>query len=150
MRKTDRNPPEIDVWYGPRQRCGRLGIPQRWINVLGTVSVPEGLESLTYRLNGGKPKALNVGPDGLRLRAPGDFNAEIPVTELRTGQNEVLLTAVDRCGQQTTCLVTVGYTTGQRWPLPYDVDWQSVDAISDAVQIVDGRWRLTPAGIRPA
>ena len=154
MRNPDHNSLHIDVWYGSRQRFGHLGNPQRWVNLLGTVSAPEGLESLVYSLNGDAPQPLNVGPDGLRLRAPGDFNAEIPVGALREGENEVVLIALGRDGQRATRTLTVDYTAGRRWPLPYAVDWGTVDAISDAVQIVDGRWRLTPdaggpAGIRP-
>jgi hypothetical protein len=142
-------PLAIDAWYGPRQRFGHLGTPQRWVNVLGTVSDPEMLASLSYSLNGGESKALSVGPDGLRLRAPGDFNAEVPVAELREGENEVALTAVDRSGQQNRRVVTVDYARGRRWPLPHAVDWRSAGSIPDAVQILDGRWRRTVDGIRP-
>jgi hypothetical protein len=144
MEKHEPIPLEIDVWYGSRQRFGHLGNPQRWINILGTVSCPERLESLSYQLNGGEPRSLAVGPDGLRLRAPGDFDAEIPVTALREGENEVLLSAQTDGGQQATCTVIVDYAMGRIWPLPYAVDWKSVDAISEAVQIVDGRWHRAP------
>ena len=27
----------IDIWYGDEQRFGHLGVPQRWVNVLGRV-----------------------------------------------------------------------------------------------------------------
>jgi hypothetical protein len=149
MQETEHQPPHIDVWYGACQRFGHAGTPQRWANLLGTVSNPESLSSLRYTLNGSPPAALSVGPDSLRLRGEGDFNAEIPITALREGENEVLLAAVDVRGRRATCAVTVDYVAGQRWPLPYAVDWVNIDSIPDAVQIVDGRWRLTPAGIRP-
>jgi hypothetical protein len=153
MQENDQSPLKIDVWYGLRQRFGHLGTPQRWINVLGTLSSPERLGSLTWRLNGGEPHPLNVGPDGLRLRAPGDFNAEIAVAELREGENAVVLTALDRDGQRVARTVTVDYAAGRRWPLPYAVDGESAGSIQDLVQVVDGRWRRTPAsdacGIRP-
>jgi hypothetical protein len=87
-----------------------------------------------------------VGPDGLRLRGEGDFNAEIPTSALCEGENEVVLTAVDVSGRRTTCVITIDYTTGRHWPLPYAIDWENVDSIPDVVQIVDGRWRHAPAG----
>lgn len=42
----------------------------------------QGPVSVHYRLNGGPERALSVGPDGLRLRGHGDFNAEIPCADL--------------------------------------------------------------------
>jgi hypothetical protein len=154
MQKNAQSSLDIDVWYGPRQRFGHLGTPQRWINLLGTVSAPERLGALIYRLNGGEPQPLKVGPDGFRLRAPGDFNAEIAVNALHRRENKVAFAALDRDGQRVTRTVTVDCEENRRWPLPYAVDWKDVDSIQDAVQIVDGRWRLTPGvggptGIRP-
>jgi hypothetical protein len=116
---------------------------------LGTLSDFDAPVSCHYRLNDGPERPLSVGPDGLRLRGPGDFNAEISVAALRPGENQVLLTAVDRSGRRAEQEVTVDFTPDRRWPLPYRVRWQEVSRISDAVQVVEGRWELTPQGIRP-
>jgi hypothetical protein len=37
---------------------------------------------------------------------------------------------------------------GRKWPLPYEIDWSQVRKIADVAQIVDGKWELTPQGIR--
>ena len=53
--------PVINVWYGSQQTFGANGQPQQWVNVLGDVSDPGGMASLTYTLNGG---AANVAVAG--------------------------------------------------------------------------------------
>lgn len=50
--------PVIDVWYGTEQEFGHLGAPQEWVNILGNVSDPDGIKTLTYVLNGGTNKHL--------------------------------------------------------------------------------------------
>ena len=141
--------PEIEFWYGSEQSFGHTGNPQRWINVLGTATDPDRLVSLSYSLNGGPEEPLSVGPDRLRLRAIGDFNAEIGLASLSAGGNVVRVRAVGANGRETGREVKLHYVPGRTWPLPYAVDWGRVTAIPDAVQIVDGRWRQTPEGIRP-
>jgi len=66
-----RNNPEINIWYGDRQRFGFSGRPQRWVNILGDIGRPDLLENLTARVNGGEEIPLSVGPDGHRLAAAG-------------------------------------------------------------------------------
>jgi hypothetical protein len=137
--------PEIELWYGSRQRFGHLGQPQRWINILGTA---KDAITLTYSLNGSEFLSLCLGKDTLRLAEPGDFNAEIACDLLREGDNDVVLTATDDKGQRATRTVQVSYTSSQTWPLPYSIDWSTVSNIAEAVQIVDGRWQLSKEGIR--
>ena len=141
--------PHIDIWHGPEQRFGHLGNPQRWVNILGTVTPADAIISLNYSLNGGKRMPLGMGRDALRLRDAGDFNAEIPVSDLQDGDNEVVITAAADDSQHTVETVNVQYMKGNRWPLPYSIDWQKAKAIGDVIQVVDGRWQLTPDGIRP-
>jgi hypothetical protein len=140
---------QITLWYGHAQRFGHLGLPQRWINVLGTVTGGPPPVSLTCSLNGGPPQSLNLGPDGLRLLRPGDFNAEIACDALRSGPNDLLLVATGASGVRTAETVTITFEPNRRWPLPYRVHWREVDHIPDVVQVVEGLWDLTPAGIRP-
>ena len=43
--------PVIHLWYGSSQTFGARGQPQAWDNVLGDVSDPAGIGSLSYSLN---------------------------------------------------------------------------------------------------
>jgi len=138
--------PVIDVWYGDIQNFGQHGVPQQWVNVLGTVSDPVGISSLTYSLNGGSQQTLALGPKYPRSVDTGDFNAEIDHTLLVAGTNTVVLTATDTQGRQTQHTVLVNYTTGQTWPLPYSIDWSTTSDIQSVAQIVDGKWKIQPDG----
>lgn len=141
-------PPAIDIWYGDEQHFGRLGVPQKWVNILGRVSPGDGLAALTYSLNGGAPVKLSVGADGKRLARDGDFNVDLEYDALRTGANSLAISATDATGRRVERTVTVFCHRGNVWPLPYTVDFTKVKAITDAVQIVDGRWQLEADGVR--
>jgi len=138
--------PVIDVWYGDTQSFGQHGVPQQWVNILGTVSDPVGVSSLTYSLNGGLAQALALGPKYPRSVDTGDFNAEIDHTLLAAGTNTVLFTATDTQGRQTQRTVLINYTTGQTWPLPYSIDWSTVSDIQSVAQVIDGKWKIQPDG----
>lgn len=142
-------PLRIELWHGPQQHFGRLGVPQRWINLLGTVHGRA--DTLTCSINAGPAFPLSRGPDGLRLREAGDFNAEIPVDALRPGENHVGLEASDGDRAHTRVDVTIHWHAGNTWPLPYEVDWRRAThtPITDHVQLVEGRWHRDGAGIRP-
>ncbi|MFB3890698.1 MAG: hypothetical protein ACE15C_01610 [Phycisphaerae bacterium] len=142
-------PPSIHVWYGDQQDFGRLGVPQKWVNVLGGVTGQRPLK-LLYSLNGAAPSPLSLGPDGKRLARDGDFNVEIDPAALREGANTVTLVATDAAGRRAERTVTVNYRSGKAWPLPYTVDWSKARSIADAVQVVDGHWRLEADGVRTA
>lgn len=139
----------IDAWYGDSQQFGALGVPQHFANVLGNVSDPAAVQSLTYSLNGGPETVLSVGPDPRRLDEAGDFNIELAVDALMPGSNTVRITAIDTLSQAATRTITVNWTDGTTWPLPASVDWSTATVIHDVAQVVDGRWQLTPAGVRP-
>lgn len=141
--------PAIEVWYGLTQSFGRLGTPQRWINIPGTVTAGDGVASLTYSLNQGASRALSLGPDARRLLSEGDFNIELDVLELVEENNTVTITAVDSLGQKTTQHVHVGYSRDRAWPLPYAVEWDSVTSVQNVAQVVDGRWTIGEDGLRP-
>ncbi len=143
--------PTVDVWYGDTQVFGDRGNPQRWVNVLGNVSDPDGVASLSYTLNGGPSQALNMGPDQRRLLEPGDFNVEIDYVTLLDGDNTVVITAVDTLANATDKTVTVQYHAGNVWPSTYSIDWSAAASSTDVAQIVDGRWAIEPdgSGIRP-
>jgi len=141
--------PVIDIWYGSHQVFGQLGNPQRWVDILGNVSDPDGVGSLVYSLNGGSELPLSIGPNNVRLVSKGDFNVEIARTDLVSGLNQVVITATDTLSNATVATVTVEYIAGNTWPIPYTIDWSSIAAITDVAQIVDGVWTLETDSIRP-
>jgi LmbE family N-acetylglucosaminyl deacetylase/regulation of enolase protein 1 (concanavalin A-like superfamily) len=99
--------PDVDVWNGTTQTFGQAGIPQTWVNVIGNVSDPDGVQSLQGRYNGGNWESLGFTPDGWRVQKPGDFNYEVPVSDLMPGDNHIELRATDAGGRVTTTKVTV-------------------------------------------
>ncbi len=141
--------PVLTVWYGGQQPFGQQGNPQRWANILGNVANPTSISSLVYTLNGGAPRPLSLGPDKRRLAQAGDFNIELDITELQAGANQVVVTATDKNNVSTVQNVTVNYTAGTTWPLPYTADWGSASTIQAVAQIVDGQWAKTGDTIRP-
>ncbi len=140
--------PLIDVWYGLSQDFGTIGLPQPWCNVLGRVMDVDGVNSLSYTLNGGAPVPLTIGPDSRRLQNGGDFNVDLATADLDVGANTVVITAVDGASNVSVRTVMVNYTPDQIWPLPYTVDWDAGGAITDYCQVVDGLWTLESGGVR--
>jgi regulation of enolase protein 1 (concanavalin A-like superfamily) len=134
--------PIINVFYGSDQEFGLLGTPQPFVNVLGNVSDADGVASLSYELNGQAPRQLSMGPDFRRLTNLGDFNADIPTTDLVDGANTVLVRATDTLGNQSTGIVFVNYESTNTWPEAYSIDWSTVSAIQDVAQVVDGDWAI--------
>jgi uncharacterized repeat protein (TIGR02543 family) len=141
--------PAIDVWYGPVQYFGQIGLPQPIVNILGNVSDPDGVASLSYRLNGGASRTLSIGPNSFRLQNAGDFNADIQVTDLVDGLNTVQIQASDTLGNASSELVTVDYQANNVWPLPYTLDWGALPTIDAGAQVIDGLWTLEGSTIRP-
>ena len=137
----------IDIWYGDKQHFGHLGIPQRWINVLGCVD-PERTASLQYSLDNAALRPLSIGPDGHRLADPGDFNVELEFETLTAGHHTLTLIAADRDGNHTQCNVTLVLEDRKSCPLPYRIHWNRVSSIQEAAQVVDGQWTLTSQGVR--
>lgn len=138
----------INVWYGDNQVFGALGVPQKWVNILGNVTESTTVTSLSYSLNGGAPRALSMGPDTRRLQNAGDFNIDLSIDDLVNGANTVVITA-QASGGTTTKTVTVQFHRNNVWPATYNVTWASVANLQDAVQVVDGRWTFSAAGARP-
>lgn len=140
--------PQIDIWYGPEQHFGQRGITQQWVNVLGNVHPADEIQSVSYTLNGGESHPLSLGEDGRRLANRGDFNVEMHYDSLQRGYNTIVITAEAKNGKQASEEVRVHVTHGQKWPLPYAVDWDTVQQITDVVQIVDGKWELVDGGVK--
>ncbi|NLF29797.1 MAG: hypothetical protein GX591_02780 [Planctomycetes bacterium] len=137
----------FDLWYGDHQAFGQVGNPQRWINILGNASDSDGIASMTFTLNGGAPRPLSLGPDKRRLQAVGDFNVEIDRAELRQGTNTIVIRAVDGRGNVAATTVTVDFTGGVAGSFG-TIRWSELDDLSDAVQVVDGKWDIVDGKLR--
>jgi len=133
--------PTIDVWYGTTQNFGQRGNPQTWINILGRVSGPLPITSLTYSLNGGSDQPLSIGSNIKRLYGNGDFNIELPYAQMIDGANTVIIKARDNSAQATKT-VTVNYDAGNVWPLPYTANWGALGSVQAGAQVVDGQWAI--------
>jgi len=147
----DKFPPQIDLWYGNYQRFGDIGVPQKWVNILGNVHDYSGIASLNYSLNEASAQPLSTGPDGLRLQSSGDFNIEINVNDLTCdSNNSVVIIATDHYGNTRNEEVTVNYSCNNIWPETYSINWSSVASIQDPAQVVNGLWTKEPNSIRPS
>ncbi len=135
--------PLIKVWYGKTQSFGQIGNPVPDVNIVGNVSDPDGLASLSARLNGGTARAITLGPDGRRLTKKGDFNIDIPLVNLIAGANQLVITAVDSLNTTARETVTVNYTVGNVWPKTFTANWSTAPAIQSVSQVVDGGWAIS-------
>ncbi|MGE3166570.1 MAG: DUF1349 domain-containing protein [Planctomycetota bacterium] len=140
--------PTIVAWYGDTQEFFAVGTPQPWANILGNVTDAEGVASLRYSLNGGPSIPLNIGPDNRRLFGPGDFNIDLNVANMQPGANQVIITAIDGIGNETSKSLTIHNSAGPVWPLPTTVSWSGLDSVTQVAQVVDGKWGLEPEGLR--
>jgi hypothetical protein len=138
-------PPVIEVWYGNDQTFGVVGTPQRQAEILGNAFHSSGVRFLSYTLNGGSSRALNMGPNDRRLRNAGDFNIDLTYDELFYGDNTVIITAEAYNGEITQSTVNVRNLSSAVCPLPYTVSWTQ---LADSVQISDGKWGLMGGGVR--
>ncbi len=138
----------IDVWYGLEQHFGSLGQAQRWLNVLGSVGDSTEHTKLTYRINDAAVKPLTLGSDLHRLARPGDFNIELAWNEVRRGSNQLMIYLDSSHDHRDSVLVKLHVQKGQKWPLPYNVNFSEVDDLQSVVQVIDGKWKLTASGVR--
>lgn len=143
--------PVIDVWYGTTQSFGDIGTPQQFVNIVGTISDPDGINesALTYKLNSDASLPYNIGPNNQRLAEAGDFNIDLPISSLNNGANTLRITAKDDLNNSTTQIVTINYTDANTWPLPSVTDWSELTDITEGAQIVDGQWAIEGEGVRP-
>ncbi len=139
---------EIEFWYGNNQYFGKLGQPQKWINILGNISGKNMVEKVTYTLNDGPEKALSLGTDLHRLAFEGDFNIEMDWEEVLKGKNRLGILVKKINGGSLAKSITFYVKKGNNWPLPYSVNFAKVKNLQDAVQVVDGHWKLVPDGVR--
>jgi len=146
---NDLAPPAIKIWYGLNQKFGQIGTPQISAGILGNISNPSRISSLTYSLNGIAKGPLSMGPNGTRLQNWGDFNANISFADLICGNNKVKITAKDNLGNTASKTVNLEYACNNYWPETYFIDWNTVTNIQDVAQVVDGLWKVKGGVLRP-
>lgn len=142
--------PTITIWPESTQKTGLNGDPQKWVNIVGTVTPKPA--TLTYSLNNGPHSNLRIGPDSRRLAMAGDFVIELDYTDLNQGLNQIRIIARDGQGVESQATVTVDYQGGNvTWSFPqtYDFDWSTVSRIDDLARVVDGDWELDGDVVRP-
>ena len=100
------------------------GRPQAWVNVLGRVTDPDGISSLTYSLNGGPEQILSMGENTVRLVARR-LQRRTRLRQPHRRANTVRVKAVDRLGDVTLRTVTVNYVAGVTAPANFSIDWST-------------------------
>ncbi|MCC6580809.1 MAG: hypothetical protein IT440_10240 [Phycisphaeraceae bacterium] len=139
---------KIDIWYGPEQRFGHHGLPQKYLNIVGRAISPAGVNSVYWGLKG-EMRPLSLGPSAFRLRSPGDFNIEVEAERLDEGQHTLRIVANDMDGDEVESIVKIHFTRGPAPALPMTIDWSAAANINDVAQVVDGLWRIEKGGVRP-
>jgi hypothetical protein len=131
------------------QTFGHTSNAQTWITIPGTVTSTADISTVTYRLNGGSPQTLSLGPDGKRLAVQGDFIIELDRSALPSGPNQVVITARDVQTRTEEVTVIVDHQRGQSGQLPTSIDWGSVENLLDVVEPMEGRWTITGSQVAP-
>ena len=139
----------ITLWYGNPQRFGQIGVPQKWVNILGNADNEYGIATMNYSLNNRSVSNLSIGTESFRLQSIGDFNIEINRTDLLCGDNRVAINATDNAGNTKNKIVFINYSCNNVWPGNYTINWSNVTNIQDVAQVVDGLWTKETNSIRP-
>jgi hypothetical protein len=129
------------------QRVGHLGDVQHDFNLLGHVYSKYPISSFTYSLNGGEEVPLNTFVFR-RIVNQGDFNADIPVSLLKTGINIITLKAANVHNEVRKKTVKVTKVAKGDYPLPVNINWSLVRNIENVGYCSDGRWEIAPDGLR--
>lgn len=141
---TADRPTSFEVWTGDDLLVERAAWPQPFVNLIGVVRDADGVESLTYALDGAGAVDAGLGPNGRRLVLPGEFNIDLPLDRLSDGPHEVLLTAVDGAGAATQRVVEFTVVGGSALPNTMRTDFGNDGGTGRGVVVVDGRWRVGP------
>lgn len=137
----------IDFWYGDNQSFGHLGVPQKWINILGNIESEKGIKEAYYHLNSNDSVVLTLGSDLHRLANRGDFNIDIPFEQCKSGRNEIQVCVTDSAGFAASKTINILVSKNNTWDLPYSIKWSEVENIQDVVQVIDGNWIITERGL---
>lgn len=145
---TQSHDSKINFWYGKSQVFGNEGNPQKWINILGQVSDPDGIYHVYFLLNGDDMGPVHIGPSALRLVSDGTFNLEIDRNKLKAGVNTIAVKVTDLLGNLTQEEMSFNLHEDVFAQKPDTIKWNKVKKIQDVVQVVDGHWELTENGLK--
>ena len=151
--KTSSSQITLNFWYGKNLNFGLNGSPQRWLDILGNVSSPNGVKNLKYSLYNElwipihTDSSLWIGPqlpnEIRRLYRKGDFVANIDRTILSSGKYYAVFEAKDSFNNTLKDTVEFTYNSAKQWPLPYEVRWENLNSkIENGAQVVDGKWGI--------
>ena len=140
--------PVLTIFQGAVQQAAANGRPQPTWNLLGNASDDDGIQSVTVSVNGGPAQPLSIGPDTFRLDEPGDFNAEIPYTNLLVGSNQILVRASDALGNESVALVDLELIDAVAPAPDMIIDWSSAASLQSVATPVDGDWRIEGSTVR--
>ena len=140
--------PNIEIWYGNEQYFGSPGNTQPYINILGNIRASTGIAKAYYSINEGSDETITLGSDLHRLAATGDFNIEFNRDLLTPGLNSVCITAIDSSDRKSEATVKIHYKNNETWPLPFNLNWDTVKNIQDVAHVINGKWELTDLGVR--
>lgn len=132
-------PSTFVIWHGDGATVRRSGWPQVRADIIGRVTDPDGVVSLSYSLDGGAAVAMGLGPNGRRLVAAGDFVVDLPVASLGVGSHSVRLRATDTTGAVTERTVAFTVTGGAAVPIPFSTSWAA--GVGSQAVVIDGQWR---------
>jgi len=139
--------PVIDIWQGDKQHTGHLGDAQDDFNVHGHVEPWREIDTLEWALNYPIQTPLSFRTFR-RIVNDGDFNIDIPAGNLRSDNtNQLTITMRLRDGRSLSRTVEIRKSIGAS-PLPLTIRWKDVKNPADVGTIVDGRWEITPGGLR--
>ncbi|MBN1479381.1 DUF1349 domain-containing protein [candidate division KSB1 bacterium] len=142
--------PVISFFYGDSQPFGHHGIPQRYVNVLGTISDTEMLKASFFSLNAAASETLKLGSDRKRLGYAGDFNIELHTHSLQTGYNSVTVTVVQNDQTTTNKTIDLLWQPYRSNPSSHAVKWDTVRNIQHVAQVIDGKWMISDGMLRTA
>ena len=57
----------VEIWHGVGEPFGTTGTPQRFVNITGRVSDPDGVRAVRFRVGDGPSRDAGLGPDRRRL-----------------------------------------------------------------------------------
>lgn len=132
--------PVVDLWLGAEMQAGD-GVAQRWLDIPGNASDPDGIASVIFSLNGEPAEGLSLGPNDRRLVREGDFVIDILRDRLVEGVNTVEIRAADNLGELTTALVQIVNEPSTDVELPGEISWDEQE-LDGLVEIVDGHWKI--------
>jgi len=140
-------PLEIELWHDAVNLVGHLGDVHNDYNVQGHIHGPHCLVSAFWSLNGGAKHRLRTIVYR-RIVRNGNFNIDIPINELRIGDNQIDIEAFDGYGNHAYASTIVRRVSSGEYPLPVHIRWKDVQNLSEVGQCTDGRWICSADGLR--